>query len=480
MFALQIVLLHGNYDASTAGATAEWPPHPSRAFCALVAVARDEADDRALTWLERQPPPSIWCAPPEDVRHNNSQVFVVTDETYNPGKKGKSHATFPARTANARTYQWSVPKTPVVQFVWPTEPDRDTAEALDRLACRVPYFGRASCPATASFVTATPSGKDGLVEYLPQPGGTALISSTSKIGVAYDGYLAGLRGAYAAGQRAWEIEARPVGYLLGGTARRAAAAAAAGPFHHIVTARLKSGSLPGRFTARVSEAFRRALMSRIGQLNDGPVPDCVSGHGVDAHAAFFPLLNAGYDHSDGALLGIGIAFPDLDLPTRARIELAMFGREHEESFPVHVPSLGALRFGKAGEDGDAALALSQSRWRATWTRWASATPVILDHYPRNAEHEAETLLRAFPMSGYPAPVRLTISRRPAVQGGLEFEPQDLPERARGRLYRHICVQFDQEVQGPLLVGAGRYRGVGLLVPHRDQFGGSEARDAQPA
>ena len=39
-------------------------------------------------------------------------------------------------------------------------------------------------------------------------------------------------------------------------------------------------------------------------------------------------------------------------------------------------------------------------------------------------------------------------------------------RAAEMLFRHVAVTFDRTVHGPVLVGAGRYLGVGLLAPVR--------------
>lgn len=37
-------------------------------------------------------------------------------------------------------------------------------------------------------------------------------------------------------------------------------------------------------------------------------------------------------------------------------------------------------------------------------------------------------------------------------------------RVHGRPFRHVALDFDRTVAGPLLLGAGRYLGVGLLAP----------------
>ena len=60
--AITVELLTGRYDAADVQdrERAEWPPHPARLFCALVAAARSEEERSALRWLEDQPAPLVW------------------------------------------------------------------------------------------------------------------------------------------------------------------------------------------------------------------------------------------------------------------------------------------------------------------------------------------------------------------------------------------------------------------------------------
>ena len=66
--------------------------------------------------------------------------------------------------------------------------------------------------------------------------------------------------------------------------------------------------------------------------------------------------------------------------------------------------------------------------------------------------------------GLPDPVDVEISTQPVLPAAVPLRPIDLPRQARTRLFRHVAVTFDRTVRGPVLVGAGRYLGVGLLAP----------------
>jgi CRISPR-associated protein Csb2 len=91
------------------------------------------------------------------------------------------------------------------------------------------------------------------------------------------------------------------------------------------------------------------------------------------------------------------------------------------------------------------------------------TPVVLDRYPRKGDIEHE-IARSCVRVGLPEPRDIILSTAPLVTGGVRMRPHDLPQQTRGKLFRHIELRFHHKVAGPVLLGAGRYLGVGLLAP----------------
>ena len=79
-FTISIELLTGSYDAAEVDDRdrAEWPPHPARLFCALVAAARGNDDRAALRWLEAQPAPVIRAAAQAGEARRSAYVVVNT------------------------------------------------------------------------------------------------------------------------------------------------------------------------------------------------------------------------------------------------------------------------------------------------------------------------------------------------------------------------------------------------------------------
>ena len=82
MFAIEVELLTGRYAATAHNdyGRAEWPPHPTGFFSALVAALHDheeidQVERKALLWLEQQNAPSLWGDP--DSRAGRRQVLDV-------------------------------------------------------------------------------------------------------------------------------------------------------------------------------------------------------------------------------------------------------------------------------------------------------------------------------------------------------------------------------------------------------------------
>jgi CRISPR-associated protein Csb2 len=145
------------------------------------------------------------------------------------------------------------------------------------------------------------------------------------------------------------------------------------------------------------------------------------------------------------------------------------------------------RLGRAGalglelhESGPLLVGQRSKTWCGPSTAWASATPVALDRNPgdlladdpaeRHEAHRAaervvaETCVRI----GLPSPVLVEVSFRPPLVGAAKIDRHHPPfPSRRDRLRRvqvHVRVAFPAPVRGPILLGAGRYLGLGLLRP----------------
>jgi CRISPR-associated protein Csb2 len=219
----------------------------------------------------------------------------------------------------------------------------------------------------------------------------------------------------------------------------------------------------GRLAVRFTTALRRAIMSRV----EDPLPEALHGHGVPGrpHVAFLALPWVGDQHADGHLLGLAVAVPHLDAADRDRVHRGLLKRRTEHAFPLRVPGIGCvyLRY-EPGIIGPAAL--DPRRWRRGSRHWASATPVVLDRHPHRGDvaAEVEHSLRTAGLPTHTTITAIDVSTHPLQPAALRLRPDDLPRYARGRPYRHVAVTFDEPVAGPILAGATRHLGIGLLTP----------------
>lgn len=463
---LTIELLTGSYDAAQADdrTRAEWPPHPARLFCALVAAARSEADREALRWLETQPAPVIVAA--DQPREAMRTGYVVTNRRVD---KGGSQA-HPGRTNGLRSRTRALPAHPSVAIAWPGVVAPEVVRALDDMARRIPYLGRSTGIAlvAAAATTEDPgAGGDHGARQVYEPCG--VLDGDVSLRVAYPGYLAELDAQFAAGRPAWEV-GRYCGYRRRAAPRQAdaltttTAALVPSVYTDVLVFQFAGLKPQAQLAVRLTEALRSAVLRSAGH----GAPPALHGHDADGrpHVAFLALPDVGHEHADGHLLGVAVAVPDLPDQQRSTVLRAVLGLRRTDANGVvemSVPQLGVVELiyqpGLVRPWG-----ASPQRWRRGSRRWVSATPVVLDRYPKKPGQEASEVRRCLRTVGLPEPVDVQVSREPLMLGAARLRPSDLPASTKGRLFRHVAVTFDRPVSGPVLVGAGRYLGIGLLAP----------------
>jgi CRISPR-associated protein Csb2 len=68
--------------------------------------------------------------------------------------------------------------------------------------------------------------------------------------------------------------------------------------------------------------------------------------------------------------------------------------------------------------------------------------------------------------GLPEPIAVRVEKTPFFRGSLRAMPGQggFPQLRKERFQVHALIEFDKLVQGPVLLGAGRFRGYGLMRP----------------
>jgi CRISPR-associated protein Csb2 len=123
-------------------------------------------------------------------------------------------------------------------------------------------------------------------------------------------------------------------------------------------------------------------------------------------------------------------------------------------------------------------------------RFVTATPIALDRHPGNLRSNVERTAHKAAVEaessiadtceriGLPRPVNVSISLAPLLPGAQhvrQFAPWP-PQPGRARRARvHAEIEFSEKVCGPVLIGAGRYFGLGLCLPIADPNAGDERR-----
>lgn len=521
MFALGISYLNGWAMAAADGVKkerAEWPPHPDRIFMALAAAwfetgeQPDEGD--ALRWMEMLEPPLIAASdasfrsvPHEDrpavsyVPVNDSQRGRKLPETDDLDKlKDAGLALIPEyRPRQARRFPVAIPLKPVVFLVWPDADLGSHRGALEQLARKVTHVGH-----PASFVQIWLEDVPPVPNWIPMDGQTThrlRVFGPDRLQylktrfnrdnfIAYSDLQASIR--KAKGKEKNKLQAdldqqfgavtpvshRPEPGRWQGYDRPPKESDPEMPgsvFDPRLTVFALSGKrLPLPMTLKLAETFRGMILASC----PDPVPEWVSGHtsdgkpSADPHLALLPLPFVGHEHADGRLMGVALALPKgMDL-----IEVSSCLKQllHDEHGLARRNRLFAGQWLECDVELETRETPPTSLRVETWTYpsriWASITPVVLDRHfdgKDKWERAAEIVKDACERIGLPRPKEVLLHPVSLVEGvphAREF-PCLTRKKDGGRMHHsHAVIVFDADVIGPVVIGAGRFRGYGLCRP----------------
>jgi CRISPR-associated protein Csb2 len=257
----------------------------------------------------------------------------------------------------------------------------------------------------------------------------------------------------------------------------------------LVLRRVAGPSLPITATAGVARAVRKALMS----FADEPIPELLSGHTPDgqpsrqAHMAVVPLPFVGHQHASGNILGIALVLPRGTAPDARRAvyeAVARWEQQHRQE-DEDIPTI-ELTLGRAGvlflervDWGSVQVSLRSTVWCGPAAVWYSVTPVALDRNPgdlrsrdpgalaRATDEAIEVISRACERIELPWPRYVEVLPAAPWAGSMKARqfPSFPTDTARTqRVLTHVRLEFERPVSGPILLGAGRYLGLGLFRP----------------
>jgi CRISPR-associated protein Csb2 len=457
----------------------DWPPQPDRIFSALVATwalrGQEARETSALQWLERLPPPRIEASETEP--RTSAMAFVPPNDP-STAKQKNARGVFPAfRRRQPRRFPASRPHASVLRLMWDEVADTgDNLDALDRLARDTAYVGHSTSLTRCRFY---------VDPHAPENG--ARMSPQRRV---YEGRLDELQRAFAGGRRSLS-GARVVRPSEAPRPRTNTFGERWLLLEHI------DGRMPDlRASAIVARTIRDVLLSAYARSGLGEeVPEVVSGHRADGtptdspHLAIVPLAFAGFPHADGHVMGFAVVPPhassilDDDDFRRALRAVAPVDEDRGRRVLPVISKRGT------SEDRAFSLALSptfepprRSLDPALYTRsarvFATVTPLVLDRHLKARDHarQAEVELQiaaACRRIGLPEPEVVVADKHSTVEGVPAAYPSSkspawmrwlLPPSLATRQLTHAVVRFTMPVEGPLILGAGRYFGLGLCRP----------------
>jgi CRISPR-associated protein Csb2 len=407
-------------------------------------------------------------------------------EEPNTEELDRARAIAPAtRSRQGRYFPSVTPDDAVVHFVWDSSPSSEHREALSALSRRVVRIGHSSSLVRCSLHDIAPDAN-----WFPDDRDGDVV-----LRVVGPGQLASLEEEFA---RHLESEPRilPCRFQLYRRGQRVTVP----PEHEsmfdddwIIFRRIAGPRLSTRSSAQIALAVRGALMSYA----DQPPAGILSGHADNGgpsqipHVAFVPLPFVGHEHADGSVLGVALVMPrdtqanDRQVVFRAVARWEAAHRtEDEESpaVPLNLGTAGRLTLERLAWGVPQQVSLRPGAWSRPSRHWLSVTPVALDRNPGDLyasdpsksaaayQEAAGVVAAACAHVGLPRP-RVEILPSATLSGTIKakhFPPFPPDPKKTRRVKVHAFLHFEEPVCGPILLGAGRYVGLGLFRPMPEQ------------
>lgn len=391
-----------------------------------------------------------------------------------PDGRGKQERHFPSVTLEE----------PILTYVWPKAHPPDAMKtALNGLLERVTRLGHSSSLVSCRLVDDPP-----VPNYVTGSGNLVLRCTAS-------GQLAALEQRF---ERHQAVKPRSLPFTAVRYREAAEVPSDSEPLPRPDTAGewivfeflVQSRRIPSFRVVEIASTLRAAVMAYAQE----PIPEGLSGHQAGGapsrlpHVAFLPLPYVGYEHADSRIMGVAVSLPaSLDEQSRRATLRAIGLWEREkgaDSLALTFGGKGVLQLVRRSGLSDL-VTLRPGSWHRASRRWATATPIALPTHPgplakgtaasrsKAWDRAEQAVRRACENVGLPEPVGVEVSLQPFVRGA--SPAADFPAfRQRGRdgtpvarRLIHAAVTFPDLVQGPLVLGAGRFLGLGLMRPLSD-------------
>jgi len=484
---ISVRFLDGRYHGA-----GDWPPSPARLFQALLAGAArgktvDEQARAALKWLEALPPPVI-AAPVARAGQGYTNYVPNNDLDSKGGDPAQVAAIRSAKLVRSWLFDAHFP----LLFAWPFDGDQDHATVICDLAGQLFQLGRGvdmAC-ATGEVLGAWDEAESRLSDHGRAVWRQSAGATGTILACPQRGSLKSLEDRFAESANRFEHfqqgrkrgvlfrqppkpQFRQVAYDSPASERlfeiRSSAGFAAQQLTDIV-----------RLTTRIRDLAVDRLRQSAWRADDpnrvGLIEKVFIGRGAtDAdkpqRIRITPLPSIGHVCADRAIRRVLVSVPP-DCPISAEdVHWAFSGLVLE-----HDPGSGEILAELVPAD-ELAMASHYGLGDARQSLlWRSVTPLALpasrDRGRQTGSKRAANEAKA--IAAVQQALRHADIRIPATAIAVQREPFDergqraerftcLPRFAADRLW-HAQIQFENPVKGPLIVGDGRYMGLGLMAP----------------
>ena len=480
--------------------TGGWPPAPARLFQALMAGAArgarvPDAARNALEWLEGLPPPAI--AAPRGAAGQGYTGFVPNNDL-DAALSGKNASDIEDAVASIRVGKTVRPilfdaAAPVLYF-WRFDGDDERAAALCEAAGQLYQLGRGIDMAWADAAVLDADEAQGRlsahggVVYRPSAGGGGgrdLLCPRPGTGHSLAARFDGMRTRFRSGgsnRKPVRVFAQPPKPLLANVTYNASP--------HRLLFELRKGDAASAFAPRpLSEAA--ALVGEVRDQAERKLCDAAPARAEDvaryligrgatdadkaARVRIVPIPSIGHPHADMAIRRLAVYVPQ-SCPLRADDLAWAFAQV------AWTDTDGVVGGELQRADDDDAIA---ERYERAGRHWRSMTALALGAARRRridparptedakgaaerareearAVHAARQALRHAGVRASPAAVR--VQREPFDGRGERVETFAADPRFPKEALWHVSLTFAAPLAGPLVLGDGRYLGLGLMRP----------------
>ncbi len=489
----RVLLLSIRFHDGRYHGAGDWPPAPARLFQALVAgVARGAKladDDRvALEWLEMLDAPIIAAPAARTGQFYNSYV-PNNDLDKVSGDLKRIGEIRTAKNIRPHIFDSSVP----LLFVWMFdngENGEDNARTICQIAEQLYQLGRG---VDMAWAWAEVLDASEIETRLTRHGGVVHRPSEGETGKAL---LCPRKGSLASLKKRYDANRTRFTYIKGGKQlfsqppkpRFAKVAYDTPPRHFLFDIRAathdesfipwpstRAAELVVALRDKAAGRLKEALPEKAGEIDRVLVGREATEADKAARVRILPLPSIGYIHADRAIRRVLVEIPP-NCPLRADdIAWAFSGLEGTDHSTgeilwnlVRATEQGMLDHYDVGGN-------NQNAFRVWRTITPAALPVMRTgrgtagaKRVAGEAKAARAVVQALRHAGIVVSVEsIRVQREPFDRNGARAEEFAMPERFVARGLHHVEIAFAQVVRGPLVIGNGRYLGLGLMAPQKD-------------